>query len=163
VFSTLHSNSALGALPRLLDIGIQPGLLAGNLTAIVAQRLLRRLCPDCRRLEPARPEEHALLGLQPDQPAPGVHRAQGCPACHGRGYRGRLAAMEILVLDDELEGLIGSTSELPRLRAALESRGHRDLATAAASHVLHGDTSPEEVLRVIGRRRPAGQPGSTWA
>ena len=106
VYSTLHTNSAIGAIPRLLDIGIQPDILAGNLIGIIAQRLVRRLCPECREAYPAEQHELHLLGVSPRLPHPVLYRAKGCVRCNFQGYRGRLAIIELLRLDTSLDELI---------------------------------------------------------
>ncbi|WP_374482673.1 ATPase, T2SS/T4P/T4SS family [Zoogloea sp.] len=106
VYSTLHTNSAVGTIPRLLDIGIQPDILAGNLIGVIAQRLVRRLCPTCRETHPASEPEMELLGLSPDQPRPLLHHATGCTHCEFQGYRGRLAIIELLRLNPDLDELI---------------------------------------------------------
>jgi type II secretory ATPase GspE/PulE/Tfp pilus assembly ATPase PilB-like protein len=98
VFTTLHTNSALGVFPRLMDIGIQPGILSGNIIGVVAQRLVRKLCSHCREAYTPDEDESRILGVDPAQP-PQIYRAAGCPACGNKGYRGRLALIELLRMD----------------------------------------------------------------
>lgn len=150
VYSTLHTNSALGAIPRLLDIGLRPDLLAGNLVGVIAQRLLRRLCPACR--QPDRPSvaEQQVLGILPERAATTrIHRPRGCPECAHRGYRGRLAIVECLLMDEELDDLVSRRAGRRELAAAAARKGFVDLARDGARRVLDGSTSIEELSRVI--------------
>ena len=148
VYSTLHTNSALGAIPRLLDIGLRPGILAGNIIGILAQRLVRRLCHHCRRPHPPSDIERRLLGIDADA-APELFEAGGCERCHGTGYRGRLALMEIVRFDRDLDYALAEGKSLGELRALALARGFRPLAEDGMRRVLAGDTSLEEVSRVV--------------
>ncbi|MCK9258649.1 MAG: GspE/PulE family protein [Azoarcus sp.] len=150
VYSTLHTNSALGAIPRLLDIGLRPDLLAGNLVGVIAQRLLRRLCPACRQPDHPSVAEQRLLGILPEHAATTmIHRPRGCPECAHRGYRGRLAIVECLLMDAELDDLVSSQAGARALAAAAARKGFVDLARDGARRVLDGSTSIEELSRVI--------------
>ncbi|MEE8320464.1 MAG: ATPase, T2SS/T4P/T4SS family [Gammaproteobacteria bacterium] len=157
VFTTLHTNSALGVLPRLLDIGVKPGIIAGNIIGIVAQRLVRKLCHSCRRATDLGDLERNLLGRKTTDRKQVIYRAGGCDQCEGQGYKGRMALVEILQLDADMDELIarrGTQREL--LRMAL-SKGFRTLADVGASRVLDGSTSLEEMSRVVdltGRLKP---------
>ncbi|MEX0606776.1 MAG: GspE/PulE family protein, partial [Halofilum sp. (in: g-proteobacteria)] len=102
VYSTLHTNSALGAIPRLLDIGILPDVLAGNMIGVMGQRLVRRLCDQCKAPYEPGEAERRLLSLTPDEPAT-LHRPCGCRACGDQGYRGRFALLEVLRFDADLD------------------------------------------------------------
>ena len=148
VFSTLHANSALGSIPRLLDIGLQPEIIAGNLIGVIAQRLARRLCPHCR--EACRPDagERALLGLAADAERP-IYRAKGCPECERLGYRGRIALQELLPLDPELDELIATRATQRRLLSAALDKGFETLAEAGVARVLDGVSSLAEIARVV--------------
>lgn len=148
VYSTLHTNSAIGAIPRLLDIGIVPDVLSGNIIGIVAQRLMRRLCKHCKQPYEATPADCKLLGVDP-QKAPTLHRSVGCDQCDFQGYKGRLAILEILKFDPEIDEMIAhraTTREL--LKAAIE-RGFKTLADDAIRRALDGNTALDEVLRVV--------------
>jgi type II secretory ATPase GspE/PulE/Tfp pilus assembly ATPase PilB-like protein len=149
VYSTLHTNSALGAVPRLLDIGVLPDIMAGNIIGIIAQRLLRRLCTHCRKPYPAESHECKLIGVASGQPAPIIYRAAGCDHCEYQGYRGRIAIMEMLRLDHDLDDLIGRRAPLREIRTAALAKGFRTLADDGLRRVLDGSTSIEEVGRVI--------------
>jgi general secretion pathway protein E/type IV pilus assembly protein PilB len=149
VYSTLHTNSAIGAVPRLLDIGILPDIMAGNIIGVVAQRLVRRLCPHCRKSYAAHPHERQLLGVDRTGHAPLLYRAAGCEHCDYQGYRGRLAIMEVLRLDDELDELIARRATAREIRNAALAKGFRSLAEDGLRRVLDGSTSIEEVARVV--------------
>jgi general secretion pathway protein E/type IV pilus assembly protein PilB len=149
VFSTLHTNSALGAIPRLLDIGVAPDILAGNIIGIIAQRLVRRLCPACKEAHEMSDLERALLGLKATDRQQTIFGPKGCQKCDNQGYKGRIAIMEVLKFDPDMDELLarrGTPREL--LRLAL-SKGFRPLAEAGAQRVLDGATSLEEVSRVV--------------
>ncbi len=150
VFSTLHTNSALGAIARLLDIGISPELLAGNLTGVIAQRLVRRICPECRQPGRPTPLEQKLLGMAAGgDECPPVYRATGCPACSHRGYRGRLAISEILPMDEDLDELVAGRAGQRALLHAARARGFVSLAEDGIRRVLDGSTSIAELARVV--------------
>ncbi len=148
VYSTLHTNSAIGAIPRLLDLGIVPDILAGNIIGIVAQRLVRRLCPACR--EPASPNEveRRLLGIDADAEVT-IHQARGCDACNHYGYRGRLAVMELLKPDADIDELIARRATWREIHEAALQKNFRTLADDAIRRVLDGSTTLDEVSRVV--------------
>jgi general secretion pathway protein E/type IV pilus assembly protein PilB len=149
VYSTLHTNSAIGAIPRLLDIGILPDIMAGNIIGIVAQRLLRRLCPHCRKPYTAQPHERRLLGMDRAGQAPLLYRPGGCEHCDFQGYRGRLAIMEVLRLDGDLDELIARRATHREIRTAALGKGFRALAEDGLRRALDGSTSIDEVGRVV--------------
>jgi general secretion pathway protein E/type IV pilus assembly protein PilB len=150
VFSTLHTNSAVGSIPRLLDIGVLPDIMAGNIIGIVAQRLIRRLCPECKYAYYAGELELQLLGVDAAEGKEVVlYQPVGCKACEQQGYKGRTTVMELLRINAELEDLIArrvSTREL--LNKALAG-GFRPLADDACRRVLDGTTSLDEISRVV--------------
>jgi type II secretory ATPase GspE/PulE/Tfp pilus assembly ATPase PilB-like protein len=148
VYSTLHSNNAMGAVPRLMDIGIAPEIMAGNIIGIVAQRLVRRLCKHCRQPYEANASEWRILGVKADKP-PTIHRAVGCDHCEYQGYRGRLAIMELLKLDAELDELMAHRATPREMLNAAMAKGFRTLADDGIRRVLDGSTSLEELMRVI--------------
>jgi general secretion pathway protein E/type IV pilus assembly protein PilB len=159
VFSTLHANSAAGTLQRLVDIGLRTDMLAGSLGGIIAQRLVRRLCPDCRTEVVASPEACRLLGLD-SASLPRIFHPVGCPACDFRGYRGRLAIMELVRIDPALDELIHQGASLGRLRAALRAGGHASLAEDGIRRVLDGSTSLAELTRVVDLAAHADERGA---
>ena len=149
VYSTLHTNSALGAIPRLLDIGVLPDIMAGNIIGIIAQRLVRRLCSRCRKPYPADAHECKLMRVGSGQPAPILYRAAGCDHCEYQGYRGRLAIMEMLRLDEDLDDLISRRASQREIRNMALDKGFRLLSEDGMRRVLDGSTSIDEVGRVI--------------
>src|SRR5687768_10405614 len=148
VFTTLHTNSALGAFPRLLDIGIQPDIMAGNIIGIIAQRLVRNLCPQCKEAYVPSKEERALLGLAGEQVSY-LHRSVGCKQCENKGFKGRTAIMEILVMDGDLDELVARRATAKELRAAALGSGYRTLSDEGLQRVVDGTTSLVEVAREI--------------
>jgi general secretion pathway protein E/type IV pilus assembly protein PilB len=149
VFSTLHTNSAIGSIPRLLDIGVLPDIMAGNIIGVIAQRLVRRLCPHCRKPYPAEAHELHLLGQEHKRPAPILYRAAGCELCEFQGYRGRIAIMEVLRLDADIDELIAKRATTRDIRNVALAKGFRPLAEDGLRRVLDGSTSIEEVARVV--------------
>lgn len=149
VFSTLHTNSAIGVIPRLLDIGVRPEILAGNLIGVIAQRLARKLCEKCRESYAVGSLERSLLGLKATDRQKTIYRAKTCKACDGTGYKGRMSMVEILLFDSEMDEILarrGSQSEL--LRVAL-SKGFKTLLEVGTERVLDGSSSLEEITRVV--------------
>ena len=142
VLSTLHTNSAAGAVYRLLDMGIAPYLLAAALRGVVAQRLVRRLCPACRRQRTATAAERSFLG------AAIVWEQQGCEQCQSAGYRGRVAVQEVLPLTTSLQQLVLQRAPVDELEQAARAEGLRSLAEDAAAKALDGLTTVQELWRV---------------
>ena len=148
VFTTLHTNSALGAFPRLLDIGILPDIMAGNIIGIIAQRLTRLLCQHCKEAYSPSPEERQLLGIETDSAAK-IFLPVGCSRCNHRGYRGRTAIMEILHMDADMDELVARRATPRELREAAAAKNFRSLAEEGVQRVLDGITSLAEVARAI--------------
>ena len=147
VFSTLHTNDATGAVARLLDLGVKPFLLAGSLRAVLAQRLVRKICSQCRQPVIPTAEELAQLRLEPQLGGLStIMRGAGCPACLGTGYHGRLGIFELLVLDDEISQLIHERPGSARLREWARGRGMRTLREDGARKAIAGLTTIEEVV-----------------
>ncbi|PWB44138.1 MAG: secretion system protein E [Rhodocyclales bacterium] len=149
VYSTLHTNSSIGAIPRLLDIGVLPDIMAGNIIGVVAQRLVRRLCPHCKKPYNAESHEMRLLGLASDVPPPTLYRASGCEHCEYQGYRGRQAIMELLRMDADLDELVARRATMREIKQAALAKGFRSLAEDGLRRVREGSTSLEEVGRVV--------------
>lgn len=148
VFTTLHTNSALGAFPRLADIGISSDIMAGNIIGVVAQRLVRVLCPHCK--ESAKPtlEERKLLGLKRTESAE-IFKPKGCKKCNLTGYRGRMAIVELLRIDAEMDAMIARKAHLDELQKMAFDKGFVPLADDGIRRILEGYTSIDEVMRVI--------------
>ncbi|TAK38084.1 MAG: type II secretion system protein GspE [Lysobacteraceae bacterium] len=143
VLSTVHTNDAPGAITRLRDMGIEPFLLASSLRLVVAQRLLRRLCAQCKAPRPADALAQRYFG---SAPAPSW-RAVGCPACQHGGYAGRVGIHEVLAVNERVRALVGADADEDAIARAAFGEGGR-LADAARDAVLQGLTSIEEALRV---------------
>ncbi len=148
VFSTLHTNDAPGAITRLQDMGVDSFLISSALTAVLAQRLVRRLCPQCRQPVTV---DAALLARHEISDKPGSHQAWrgvGCPACGGQGYRGRSGIFELMEISDALRELINVQAHSDALRRKALSEGMVSLRSHGWLKVKQGQTSLEEVLRV---------------
>jgi type II secretory ATPase GspE/PulE/Tfp pilus assembly ATPase PilB-like protein len=148
VFTTLHTNSALGAFPRLFDIGILPDIIAGNVIGIIAQRLVRMLCTHCKEAYSPSKEERQVLGLQPDASIK-IYRPTGCKHCNFRGYRGRTAIMEILRMDGDLDELVARRATAKEIRTLAIEKGFRPLMEEGVARILDGSTSIAEVARSV--------------
>ena len=145
VFSTLHTNDAPSSVARLIDMGIEPFLVASSTVGIMAQRLVRGICPKCKEPCQAAPSLESAMGL----PAGSVlYRGAGCESCYGTGYKGRLGVFEMLLIDDELRELIGRRVAASELRALARQRGMRTLREDAVQKALKGLVPLEEVERV---------------
>ena len=149
VFSTLHTNDAAGALTRLVEMGIEPFLAASSIVGILAQRLVRRICPDCRESYKPSPEMLREMGLTQAVPADALfYRGKGCPRCMDIGYRGRTGIYELLTMDEEIRDLLLRNKDAAGIKAAAVARGMLTLRDAGLAKALRGETTIEEVLRV---------------
>lgn len=146
VLSTLHTNSAIGAITRLVDMGIEPFLLSSSLLGVLAQRLVRVLCPHCKEAYQADEAECKLLGVPFAQP-PTLYHARGCTECHQQGYRGRTGIYELVVFDDHLRTLIHNAASEQDMTRHARSLGP-SIREDGRRKVLEGATTVEEVLRV---------------
>ena len=147
VFSTLHTNDSFSAITRLLDMGIEPFLVSSSVIGIGAQRLVRRLCPQCSVAADRRDPTMIELGITTDLGAART-AGPGCDACRGSGYRGRLALSEMLVTDDELRAGIMERTDAATLQTRAVSRGMKTMRDDGCAKVRAGVTSASEVLRV---------------
>ena len=145
VFATLHTNDAVSAVTRLVDMGVEPFLLASSLIGVVAQRLVRRLCTECRTPFASDPDRLRSLGVDADAT---IYSPKGCAACLNTGYRGRTGIYELLTVDDDLRRLIHDRASEQRLRDHVIGRGMRSLREDGMRWVSQGVTSLEEVVRV---------------
>jgi type II secretory ATPase GspE/PulE/Tfp pilus assembly ATPase PilB-like protein len=154
VLSTLHTNSAPGAISRLLDMGLEPFLITASVNMIMAQRLPRRLCKECRN---PLPETHPdvrkvreILRIPAEQPIQIFGPKEGgCQICRGLGYKGRMGIFEVLEMDDTLRELVIKGSSTEELTATARARGMMTLLEHGASKVLEGRTSLDEIYRVV--------------
>jgi general secretion pathway protein E len=155
VFSTLHTNDAPGAITRLVDMGIEPFLVASAIEMVIAQRLVRRLCLECNRVEPVKKvkllESLAILGVDPSEAesVTTLHVPVGCDRCRGTGYRGRIGLYEIFRLNEEMHSLVLKRESTRTLAQAARTHGMRTLGQSGWDKVKSGHTTLEEVLRVI--------------
>ena len=145
VFSTLHTNDAPTAITRLIDMGIEPFLVASSLIGVVAQRLVRTLCPDCQGPDPAQAEVATRLGVPADGP---WRRGRGCRQCGQSGYRGRVGIFEVMVMNEALGRLAMSKTSLAELRTQALAGGMRTLRQDGCAKAAAGVTTLDEVLRV---------------
>ncbi len=152
VYSTLHTNSAIGAVPRLTDIGIKSDIMAENIIGIIGQRLVRKLCPYCKEAYKPNDLHRRLLSLLPNQEVV-IYRSSGCDQCGQRGYKGRVALMEIIRVDDSLQDLIAHHATTYDIRQHATRTGFQTLAQDGIRRVLDGITSLEEIARVVDMTR----------
>jgi type II secretory ATPase GspE/PulE/Tfp pilus assembly ATPase PilB-like protein len=148
VFSTLHTNDAASALVRMADLGVESYMVAAAVEAVLAQRLVRRICAECRVRYRPDPAAAALLAGRPMGDLV-LERGRGCAACRDTGFRGRIGIFELLTMTDELRRELLSTSSLPTLRQIAREQGMRGLREDGWLKVQAGLTTVEEVLRVI--------------
>ncbi len=150
ILSTLHTNDAAGAITRLLDMGVEDYLLTSTINGLASQRLVRTLCPHCRKPYEALPElvERMQLGLLTKQKAITLHRAEGCAECNGTGYLGRSLIIEVLPMSDPIRQLVLKHAEAGLIRKVAIEEGMQTMHMHGMKKVLAGQTSVEEVLRV---------------
>jgi type IV pilus assembly protein PilB len=150
VFSTLHTNDAPSAITRLIDMGIKPFLVASSIQAIMAQRLIRVICTDCKK-EDKNPDPRTLrlLGFTEEElEGKTIYKGTGCKRCNNTGYRGRLGIFEMVLMNTELRDLAFKQAAAVELRAAARAAGMRTLLEDGKLKILHGTTTPEDLLRV---------------
>jgi type IV pilus assembly protein PilB len=150
VLTTLHAQTAAAAVQRLLDIGVDPGLISTAINSFVGQRLVRRLCPSCSERFTPTAAELAALGLGGGRRGLKLHHAVGCPECGGTGYRGRVGLFEVLVMSDEIGALVGAPTR--ELQAAAVAQGMTTLHEDGLRLCREGVTSVDELRRVAGDR-----------
>lgn len=146
VFTTLHTNDAVGAIPRLVDIGIKPYLLAGALVCVVAQRLMRKICAHCRKPVRATEEEMRILRVKE---ACSLYKAVGCDKCFGQGYKGRMAVHEILPVSQEIDELITANASRKKILEAAGRAGFIPMSKDGLKKVAAGYSTLEELIRVV--------------
>lgn len=153
VFSTLHTNDSAGAITRLLDMGVEPYLAASSLIGVVAQRLVRKICPFCSTPTHANSDALRSIGVNADEAqAHMLRRGAGCDKCQGTGYKGRQGVYELLQVDDTIRHMTVERASAGTIKQhAIESQGMRTLLGDGRLQVLAGRTTPEEVLRVCQR------------
>lgn len=147
VLSTLHTNSALGALTRLRDMGVESFLMSSSIVGLIAQRLVRKLCPHCKTPHQLRQDEKELMGLAPDADVSQVFEPHGCELCNHLGYRGRTGIYELITIDETLRGMIHRNENMQTLEAYLRPTTP-SIRDDGFKRVLIGDTALAEILRV---------------
>lgn len=150
VFSTLHTNDAVSAFTRLIDMGVEPFLVATSVRAVQAQRLLRRLCGQCAAPTEAHPEIAAAAARLAPRETPNWRRAVGCPACQGTGYRGRVGIYELVDVDPVLQGLVMQRATAGEMRRHASAKGGLTLREDGLLKALRGLTTVDEVVRITG-------------
>jgi len=147
VLSTLHTNSAVAALTRLIDMGVEPFLISSSLSGVVAQRLVRRVCRDCMEtVEPTEREKEIFK--EANRNIREVKRGRGCPSCNNTGYRGRIAIHEVLSINDDIRNLIMQSASASKIRNYVKEAGMLFLLDDGLQKIEEGLTTTEEVLRV---------------
>lgn len=150
VYTTLHTNDSFGALPRLYDLGMVPGMVAGNIIAVFAQRLIRLLCPSCKEEYAPSIEEKDILGLDADDKRTIFKAHQGgCDNCAGQGYKGRTAVAEILLMDEEMDEIIARGGNKMELKTMAVEKGFKNMREDGILKILDGQTSLEALARAV--------------
>lgn len=157
VLSTLHTNDAASALTRLVDMGVEPFLVGSSLVAVLAQRLVRVLCKECKEAYTTTDEELREIGVKPPGRPVTLYRAVGCPACNHTGYKGRLGIFELMTIDDEIRALVSTNVDSKTIKAAATRKGMGTLRADGARKVLAGTTSVAEVIRATEEEGTAAQ------
>ena len=146
VFTTLHTNSAIGAIPRLNDIGVPPDILAGNIIGIVGQRLIRLLCDHCKKPRISEDFEQIILGVDD---VIELYSPRGCSHCSNIGFKGRTLVMEVLALNDELDELISTRATMTQFRKMAKEHNFKTMSEDGLRLVRQGRTTIEELSRVV--------------
>lgn len=149
LLSTLHTNDSVGAITRLVDMGVEPFLIASSLVAVAAQRLCRKICPHCKESAEVRPAVLERLNIKMDTKKKySVYRGKGCEKCNNTGYYGRIAVMEIFLVDEEIKQMIINKASDDKIKEYLMKNNMRFLRDNAVEMWLNGQTTLEEVLRI---------------
>lgn len=149
VFSTLHCNDAASAITRLVDMGVEPFLIGSSIVGVLAQRLVRSLCPKCKEAYQAAPEELLEMGMDPGEPSVELYRAVGCPHCDSRGYNGRLAVYELMTVDESIRRLAIQEPTSDQVRDLALNGGMKTMRQHAIEKVLSGLTTLDEVRKKV--------------
>ena len=150
VVSTLHTNSSSSTITRLADMGVEPYLIADSVVGVIAQRLVRRLCPECKRAKEATPDEMEILGISPKEDGSPhiIYEPVGCPKCENMGYKGRIGVYEILEMTPKLKEIIAKGGNAEEIKKQALEEGMHTLRMSAAEYVLDGITSLRDMMRV---------------
>jgi len=154
VYTSLHTNDSFGAIPRLLDLGLKPGMIAGAIIAVFAQRLARRLCSSCKEEHTPTPEECEIMKVDPaDPPQIFQHKDGGCDLCNGTGYKGRVAVVEILLFDDDMDQLLARNESKAELKELAIKKGFKNMKDDGILKVLEGTTDLAALSKVVDLRK----------
>ena len=149
VFATIHTNDAPGAATRLVDMGVEPFLISSSVLAVLAQRLMRKVCPKCTEFHVPTPVELDNLGLDPNVFNGGqIAKPRGCNECSGTGYKGRMVVHELMIIDDDLRNLIMQRADAATIKKAAMAKGMVSLRQNGIQKVLEGKTTPVELVSV---------------
>jgi len=154
VYTSLHTNDSFGAIPRLLDLGLKPGMLSGAIIAVFAQRLARRLCKSCRQEHTPNEDECSILGIDKANP-PTIYEANGggCSMCNNTGYKGRVALVEILLFDEELDQLLARNESKAELKAVALKKDFKSMKDDGILKVLEGVTDISAISKIVDIRK----------
>ena len=154
VYTTLHTNDSFGAIPRLFDLGLKPGMVAGAIISVFAQRLVRVLCSECKDGYKPDEDDCAILGVDPKNP-PEIFRPLkgGCQVCEGKGYKGRTAVVEILMFDEEMDELLADGRSKAELKAKAIEKGFKSMKDDGILKILKGITSLESLAKSVDIRK----------
>lgn len=148
VFTSLHTNDSFGAIPRLADLGLQPGMMAGSIIACFAQRLVRKICPKCKTPYQASKDECRLLAVDASAP-PTLYKGAGCKECNNSGYKGRVGIHEILYVDEDMESLIAASATISDMKAAARKNGFKNMQDDGILKVYEGLTTLDALVKTI--------------
>jgi type IV pilus assembly protein PilB len=150
VFSTLHTNDAPSAITRLIDMGVKPFLVASSIQAVMGQRLIRIICPDCKEVYPdPDPRILRVLGFRPDEiQGRTFYRGRGCSSCGGSGYRGRQGIFELMEMNISIREMAFNRAPLNEIRKTARAAGMRGLLEDGRTKILNGVTTPDELVRI---------------
>ncbi|HMJ13171.1 MAG TPA: ATPase, T2SS/T4P/T4SS family, partial [Polyangiaceae bacterium] len=149
VLSTLHTNDAPATISRLLNMGVEPFLITASVNLVLAQRLARRICADCKREQPIDRQALLEMGFQEAQlEGATIMKGAGCATCNNTGYKGRIALYEVMRFHDELKEMVLQGASTAELKVAAIRRGMATLRASGIRKVMEGMTTPEEILRV---------------
>jgi type IV pilus assembly protein PilB len=149
VLSTLHTNDAPSTINRLLNMGVEPFLVTASVNLILAQRLARRVCAECKEEVETNPQSLIELGMSPESASTvRLHKGRGCRTCNNTGYKGRVALYEVMTMQDELKELVLQGASTAELKAEAVRLGMQTLRMAGIRKIIEGTTTPEEVIRV---------------